>query len=120
MEWCRGLSEGDRPPKVLEAGSSGPQPISPGYRVRAAGEEDPGWGDGEGRGTTVVYSAGEARAGMRGWGRGQRGDMMGGGSRRGIERETEWSKNWNLGREFEQNTETIGTQLSSTVSGLCS
>lgn len=45
---------------------------------------------------------------------------MGGGSRRGIARETEWSKNWNLGRELEQNTETIGTQLSSTVSGLCS
>lgn len=63
----------------MEAGSSGPQPISPGYRVRAAGEEDPGWGDGEGRGTTVVYSAGEARAGMGGWGRGQRGDMMGWG-----------------------------------------
>lgn len=34
MEWCCGLSEGDRPPKVLEAGSSGPQPISPGYRVQ--------------------------------------------------------------------------------------
>lgn len=56
---------------------------------------------------------------MRGWGGGQRGDMIW-GPRRGIAGETGWSKNWNLGRELGQDSDTMGTQLNSTVSGLCS